>query len=178
VREARGDQEPEQHTPARPNLEALEAMRARLWAAHLKSLDELERRQAEFTGDVMDARAIHEMTLAAIKRQRELEKLMAQRLAPTGTPGANGAHGPEPEPESFFERLSRAEPETQGEAQPNTESESLQITEPISSRHTEPMAETADHAQGPAHSRVTALAPRARAGARETQPAPEPAVAA
>jgi hypothetical protein len=121
VREARNGDEPA-HAPALPDFDALERMRARLWTLHLNSLAELEHRQSESTGDEMEERALHLLMLAAVKRQRELEKLTTRPLGPTVTPGGDGAdRGDREAAESFLDRLSR---ETHAETVLQAESES------------------------------------------------------
>jgi hypothetical protein len=140
VREARNE-EPDAQPTAQPDAGALDGMRTRLWALHLKSVDELERRYAEATGDEMEQRALHRLMLAAIKRQRELEKLAALApMTPAVSPGANGASEPDPTPESsFLEGLAREHAET--EKQTPAESESASAAERNSSRQNEAIGE-------------------------------------
>jgi hypothetical protein len=177
VREARSDDEPA-HAPGHPDVEALEGMRARLWTLHLNSLAELERRQNESTGDQMEERELHFRMLAAIKRQRELEKLTAHRVTPAVSPGAAPTAEPDPEAESFLERLTRAStPQNERERETPTENETAPQAESISSRQAEPIAETAEDPADAARSRMTALELRARVRTRDTEEAAEPAAA-
>ena len=179
VREARDGPAAAQYVPAQPDTDALDAMRARLWTLHLTSLDELEHRQQESDGDEMEQRAIHLLMLAAIKRQRELEKLTAHRVTPAVSPGAAPTAQPDPEAESFLERLSReSTPQSERERETPTEGETGQEAASISSRQAEPIAETAEDPADAARSRKTALELRAGVRARETEAEPVVAAAA
>jgi transposase-like protein len=173
VREAREDRSGLHHAPSQPEADALDTMRARLWALHLNSLDELERRHAECDGDEMEQRAIHLLMLAAIKRQRELEKLTAHRVTPAVSPGAAPTAQPDPEAESFLERLSReSTPQSEPERETPTEGETALQAESISSRQAEPIAETGEDPADAARSRMTALELRAGVRARDTEAEP------